>query len=271
MRSWGAHYTDREKIMQIVEPVVVRPWLKEWEKTRAEIGLCLERADTAGVERRTDALAGAGRGAAARVFGAVAGVHGAGPGVRVGELPVPGASCAEGRGAPVQLEAESMGLQRAFPAVGPANVKGIEINPYAAELARVSVWIGEIQWMRRNGFSGARDPILEPLETIECRDAILAADGGEPAWPEADAVIGNPPFLGGKLLRAYWAGRMWRRCSGCTGRGFTARPTWCATGFDKGRRGWWRDGKLGRAGLVATNSIRGGRNRAVLERIVEQA
>ena len=94
-----------------------------------------------------------------------------------------------------------MGLQRAFPAVGPANVKGIEINPYAAELARVSVWIGEIQWMRRNGFSGAREPVLEPLETIECRDAILGPDGGEPEWPQADAVIGNPPFLGGTMLR----------------------------------------------------------------------
>ncbi|WP_419160876.1 DNA methyltransferase [Candidatus Palauibacter sp.] len=68
----------------------------------------------------------------------------------------------------VQLEAEAMGLQRAFPSVGPANVKGIELNAYAAELARVSVWIGEIQWMRRNGFPGSREPVLDPLETIEC-------------------------------------------------------------------------------------------------------
>ena len=72
----------------------------------------------------------------------------------------------------VQLEAEALGLEREFPALGPANVKGIEINPYAAELARVSVWIGEIQWMRRNGFNESRDPILKPLDTIECRDAI---------------------------------------------------------------------------------------------------
>ena len=95
----------------------------------------------------------------------------------------------------VQLEAEAMGLQRAFPAVGPANVRGIEINAYAAELARVSVWIGEIQWMRRNGFNESRDPILKPLETIECRDAFLTPEGGEPEWPAADVVIGNPPFL----------------------------------------------------------------------------
>ena len=83
----------------------------------------------------------------------------------------------------VQLEAEALGFQRAFPEISPANVKGIEVSPYAAELARVAVWIGEIQWMRRNGFAEARDPILKPLDTIECRDAILTPDSTEPEWP----------------------------------------------------------------------------------------
>ena len=46
-----------------------------------------------------------------------------------------------------------------------------------------------------------------PLDTIECRDAILSPDGGEPDWPEAEAVIGNPPFLGGKLLEPGVLGR----------------------------------------------------------------
>ena len=101
----------------------------------------------------------------------------------------------------VQLEAEAMGLERSWPAVGPAIVKGSEINAYAAELARVSVWIGDIQWMRRNGFRESRDPILKPLETIECHDATLALDGTEPDWPQADAVIGNPPFLGDRVMR----------------------------------------------------------------------
>jgi type II restriction/modification system DNA methylase subunit YeeA len=43
------------------------------------------------------------------------------------------------------LEAEQLGVQRALPMVGPEAVKGIEINPYAAELARLTIWIGEIQ------------------------------------------------------------------------------------------------------------------------------
>jgi len=71
------------------------------------------------------------------------------------------------------LDAEALGLHRGFPRVGPECVLGIELNPYAAKLARISVWIGEIQWMRRNGFDAAKDPILRPVETIECRDAVL--------------------------------------------------------------------------------------------------
>jgi type II restriction/modification system DNA methylase subunit YeeA len=101
----------------------------------------------------------------------------------------------------------SLTLQKAkLPEVGPGQVLGIELNPYAAELARVVIWIGEIQWMLANGFSYLRDPILRPLHTIECRDAILDASDPEhprePSWPAADVVIGNPPFLGGKLLRS---------------------------------------------------------------------
>ena len=70
-------------------------------------------------------------------------------------------------------------MQRAFPEVGPANVKGIEINPYAAELARVSVWIGEIQWMRRNGFAESTrpDPEAAGHDRVSRR--------GPAIWPDA--------------------------------------------------------------------------------------
>ena len=43
----GAHYTDRDKIMLIVEPVVIRPWLAEWQAEKAEIAADLERAESA--------------------------------------------------------------------------------------------------------------------------------------------------------------------------------------------------------------------------------
>ena len=264
----GAHYTDRDKIMQIVEPVVVRPWLSEWEKARAEIALRLERADVA----KASSTRTRQRGHAERTLRVFLD--------RLRAFTVLDPACGSGNFLylalhalkdlehRVQLEAESMGLQRSFPAVGPANVKGIELNPYAAELARVSVWIGEIQWMRRNGFSGARDPILDPLETIECRDAILNTDGTEPEWPEADVVIGNPPFLGGKLLRSTLGGAYVESLQRLYGARIHGEADLVCHWFDKAQR-LVAEGKTKRVGLVATNSIRGGRNRPVLDRIVE--
>jgi len=78
---------------------------------------------------------------------------------------------------------------------------GIELNPYAAELARVTVWIWEIQWMLKNGYPIRKNPMLQPLDHIENRDAVLNADRSEAQWPSVDAIIGNPPFFG-LLLRA---------------------------------------------------------------------
>ena len=266
----GAHYTDREKIMRIVEPVVVRPWLAEWEKAKGEIAAGLDRAGPAkskGVRKRRLV-------AAEQLLRAFL--------ERLRSFTVLDPACGSGNFLylvlqalkdmehRVNLEAEAMGFARAFPEVGPANVKGIEINPYAAELARVSVWIGEIQWMRRNGFDVSPDPILKPLETIECRDAILAPDGIEPEWPEADVVIGNPPFLGDRVMRSglghEYTERLRRTYQGSVASSADLVCYW----FHKAGK-LAAQGKLARAGLVATNSIRGGNNRAVLDRIVEDS
>lgn len=62
------------------------------------------------------------------------------------------------------VEAEVLGLQREYPQVGPEGVLGLELNAYAAELARVSIWIRHIQWARRHGFSAR--PNLSNLARI---------------------------------------------------------------------------------------------------------
>ena len=150
--------------------------------------------------------------------------------------------------------------------VGPENVLGIELNPYAAELARVTVWIGEIQWMLRHGFNVGRDRILKPLDNIEQRDAVLNADGSEPEWPAADAIVGNPPFLGDKkmlgALGADYVTRLRGLYKGRVPGGADLVTYW----FEKARA-QIAAGKARAAGLVAMNSIRGGANRSVLERI----
>ena len=259
----GAHYTDRDKIMRIVDPVIVRPWLAEWELAKAEIVAGLERADTA----KSKAAGTRQRAQAERMLRAflerLRGFTVLDPACGSGNFLYLALHALKDLEHRVQLDAEAMGLQRAFPAVGPANVKGIEINAYAAELARVSVWIGEIQWMRRNGFHESRDPILKPLDTIECRDAILTPEGDEPNWPKADVVIGNPPFLGGKLL------------VGSLGEGYVSRMFAAYEGRVPAESDlvvYWfvkagehiDTGKTRRVGLVATNSIRGGANRRAL-------
>ena len=153
--------------------------------------------------------------------------------------------------------------------MGPANVKGIELNPYAAELARVSVWIGEIQWMRRHGFREDRDPILKPLDTIECRDAVLTADGQEPEWPEADVVIGNPPFLGNRRMRRELGDADADALPAVYADWVGGKPDLVCYWFAKAGR-LVAEGGVERVGLVATNSIRDGTNRFVLSRILEQ-
>ena len=273
----GAHYTDRDKIMLIVGPVIVEPLMAEWADAKAKIEALLTAAPKATVERllRGKELAAAtkARSDAALIRSAFLD--------RLAKFRVLDPACGSGNFLYlsllalkdiehlVNIEAEALGLPREFPRIGPECVLGIELNPYAAELARVSVWIGEIQWMRRNGFEASRNPILKPLATIENRDAVLNADGTQADWPQATVVVGNPPFLGdrkigpelgrdyAKSLRkafqadvpgavdlvCYWFAKAWKLVAAK---------------------------QVQRAGFVATNSIRGGANREVLKPIVAE-
>ena len=213
----GAHYTDAEKIMMIVRPVIIEPLLREWAEVRGQIEAQFSKAKDA-KEARPSANANAARfyqgqrqreesarREARRLMDTWI--------ERLVSFRVLDPACGSGNFLYLALKAlkdveyrtnfEFEELSRAYdipigifvPSVGPECVKGIEINSFAAELARVSVWIGEIQWMREKNFGVSKDPILKPLETIQCRDALLNDDGTEAEWPEADVIIGNPPFV----------------------------------------------------------------------------
>ncbi|MCY4669365.1 MAG: hypothetical protein OXC29_15450 [Rhodococcus sp.] len=118
--------------------------------------------------------------------------------------------------------------------------------------------------MRRNGFGEARDPILKPLDTIECRDAILTPDSFEPEWPWADVVIGNPPFLGGKLLITHLGENYVSRMFKTYADRVPAEADLVCYWFEKAGQ-QVALGKAARVGLVATNSIRGHANRRALQ------
>ena len=120
--------------------------------------------------------------------------------------------------------------------------------------------------MRRSGFDISRKPILKPLTTIACRNAIINEDGSAAEWPDADVIIGNPPYLGAKLLK--------RRLGVEVTEAMRALYTGRLPGFTDLVCYWFENarvmieaGTATRAGLVATNSIRKNTNLPVLHRI----
>jgi hypothetical protein len=264
----GAHYTDRDKIEMIIDAVIRRPLRAEWDAVRVRIETALTAPPSRG--RRN----GTGKDATQALY------HGFLD--RLRHFRVLDPACGSGNFLYLSLhalkdlehqagvEAEALGLQREFPQVGPETMLGIEINPYAAELARVSVWIGHIQWTRRHGFDAPSNPVLQTLETIECRDAILTPDGKVAEWPKADVIVGNPPFLGGKRMRRVLDDNYCRLLFAAFADRVPAEADVVCYWFELART-HLAAGQAERAGLVATNSIRGGTNRDVLSRIRQSA
>ena len=133
-------------------------------------------------------------------------------------------------------------------------------------------YLEELEWRFNNRgnpyiFRDALRRIMhtDPLETIECRDAILTPDGGEPEWPDSNAIIGNPPFLGGKLLISNLGEEYVSTLFRVYERRVPREADLVCYWFVKaGERLGGKTSK--RVGLVATNSIRGGANRRALER-----
>ena len=111
----------------------------------------------------------------------------------------------------VSIFAATTGLPICCPLTNPAQLHGIEINPYAHELARW--WCGSATSSGCTITASACRPIrsFKPLHNIQQMDAILGYDEqgtGRAEWPEADVIIGNPPFLGGKKMREEIGGQI---------------------------------------------------------------
>ena len=107
-------------------------------------------------------------------------------------------------------------------------------------------------------------------DNIVCKDAILSIDDdgniSAPEWPQVDVIIGNPPFLGGQIMRGElgdeYYDHLTRHYVGRVAGGADLVCYW----YEVARR-QIEIGSAKRAGLLATNSIRGGSNREVLKRI----
>jgi len=268
----GAHYTSRDDILLIVEPVLMAPLRRRWATVQEEARVLIAKRDAATGGTRTRQQQALERLLLAFVD-EIAAVRVLDPACGSGNFLYVALKRLLDLWHEVNLFAANNGVSGLLPyAIRPAQLYGIELNVYAHELASIVVWIGYIQWRHENGYvaSDPDRPVLEPLHNIRHMDAVLAYDEAghpvEPLWPEADVIIGNPPFLGGKRLRAelgdayvdalfaLYGGRVPRE--GDLVCYFFARAQELVTA-DKVRR----------VGLLATNSIRGGANRRVLERI----
>ncbi len=156
----GAHYTDAASIRRLIEPVIRDPLLAEWVTVKTAITEDLGKVSAKARQQATQRLNGFLE--RLRTFRVLD------PACGSGNFLYLALRTLKDLEHQVMLEAEALGLQRGFPAVGPEAVLGIEINPYAAELARLTVWIGEIQWMLGHGYNLNDQPILKPLDTIGC-------------------------------------------------------------------------------------------------------
>ncbi len=278
----GAHFTSRDDIELVVDAVMMSALRREWDETRAIIDSLLTTGRKAPCGKAplrplNPAAKKKAQGEAASILHRFL--------TELQRVKILDPACGSGNFLYVallrlkDLEKEVIlygsdnGLGAFLPLAGPWQLFGIEINPYAHDLAQMTVWIGWLQWIRINGFGFPADPILRPLaDNIRLMDAILQDNGDslstEPEWPAVDFIVGNPPFLGDKLMRRELGDAYVDRLRSLYADRIPGQSDLCCYWFEKARA-HIATGKAKRAGLLATQGIRGGANREVLKRIKE--
>jgi len=275
----GAHYTSEADITTLVEPVLMAPLRREWTALRGKLAASYARGE--GTPAQREKLAAFQQ--------------------KLAGLVILDPACGSGNFLYVSLrmlldlekEVITYAAQLGFhltPQVSVQQLAAIEINPYAFELAQVSVQIGFLQWRRDNGFDNDRSPVLQDLEGFQNEDALLVphfrskaktlkeAQAGEHAgdnalkfyteqeWPKCDVIVSNPPFLGDKLMRGELGDGYVEELRRIYGNRIPGQSDLCCYWFEKARE-HIEEAKCKRAGLLATQGIRGGANREVLKRI----
>lgn len=307
----GAHYTPRAYVERLVLPTLIEPLREEWSGIRIAAVTLAQRDTVADLKQARATL---------RDF------H-----TRLCAVRVLDPACGSGNFLYValeqmkRLEGEVIALLHDLGDTGTLNLQGstvdphqflgIEINPRAAAIAELVLWIGYLQWhFRVHGEAMPAEPVLRRFNNIECRDAVLAYDkhtfatdpgtgktrfvwdrksyktdpvtGREipdearvrpldvyenprPAtWPQADFIIGNPPFLGTSRMREDLGDGYTETLRGA----YKAMPE--SADFVMF---WWHKaaletlaGRTRRFGFITTNSIRQTFNRRVVQAAMDQ-
>ncbi|MCA6059157.1 class I SAM-dependent DNA methyltransferase [Thalassolituus sp. ST750PaO-4] len=299
----GAHYTPRAYVERLVLPTVIEPLRDEWQEVQTA-ALTYEQQG-----KHNDAVA------EVRAF------H-----KHLCDIRILDPACGSGNFLYVTLEhmkrlegevlnllhdlGESQGLlELEGVTVDPHQFLGLEINPRAARIAEMVLWIGYLQWhFRTHGKVNPPEPVLRDFHNIENRDALITYDQqqvitndagipqtrwdgitykpspitGEPIpdesaqveqyrylnprkaeWPQADYIVGNPPFIGASTMRR------------ALGDGYVdaVRNTWKEVPESADFvMHWWhiaaetvRAGTAKQFGFITTNSIKQTFNRRVVQ------
>jgi hypothetical protein len=273
-RKLGAHYTPRSYVERLVEVTVMEPLRADWNAAQLKAGDAKERGDL------PEAVA------AVRAFH-----H------QLCTTRVLDPACGTGNFLYVSLElmkrlegevlealaelgeTEGIGLET----VDPHQFLGIELNVRAAAIAELVLWIGYLQQHYRNRSEHPAEPILKAFGNIQQKDAVLTWDGypemqfemrdGEavlvfpnarrPDWPEAEFIVGNPPFIGNKRMRDRLGSEYveaLRSAQAEVAGSVDLVMYWVSRSGELLKRG-----SLRRFGLVTTNSITQPLNRCPLE------
>jgi len=275
----GAHYTSEADIQTLVEPVLMAPLRREWTALRRTLASAYAKGK--GTPAQRDALAAFQKQLAATTV--------LDPACGSGNFLYVSLQLLLGLEKEVLAYATQLGFKLA-PKVGVQQLRALEINPYAYELAQVSVQIGYLQWRRDNGFDNDRTPVLQNLDGFRNEDALLEPHFGrkprnlkearadehsadtslkfytERAWPKCDVIVGNPPFLGDKLMRSELGDSYVSELRRTFAERIPGQSDLCCYWFEKARAQIEKK-ECRRAGLLATQGIRGGASREVLKRI----
>ncbi|MEO3997586.1 DNA methyltransferase [Mesorhizobium sp. CAU 1732] len=283
-RKLGAHYTPRAYVQRLVEVTVMEPLRADWQRALKQAEDAKDRGDERGAVE------------------IIRGFHRALCATRVLDP-----ACGTGNFLYVSLElmkklegevletlarlgvTETLGLEGET--VDPHQFLGMELNPRAAAIAELVVWIGYLQQHYRTRDGHPTEPILKAFRNInfgrrEGYDAVLTWDGWplttiveqdgarketypnarRPDWPEAEFIVGNPPFMGGKDLRSRLGGgyteALWAAHKHMNESADLVMYWWDRAAELLTRKGT----RLRRFGLVTTNSISQVFQRRVMER-----
>jgi hypothetical protein len=305
----GAQFTPSEYVQRLVRPTVEEPIRERWTQVQAEVLQLLDANRKSPRKQKADRQTALSR---LRDF------HDWLRGLRFLDP-----ACGSGNFLYVtlrlvkQVEAEvlrSIEEVEGHPdvqleEVGPWQFHGMEIKPWAREIAELTLWIGHFQiWRELHSRTQPPEPVLRDTGTLECRDAVLAWDeiwddparsrpdptpriphpvtgelvpdpgrtlpylvysGARPTeWPDADFIIGNPPYMGiSRQREAFGDGYVEALRAAYNAVPDTADYVMY----------WWHvaaarvaSGGCMRAGLITTNTITQGQNRAVVARAATQ-